>query len=459
MNYKSIIFLCLVFTFQVVFATEKQKRQPNILFFIADDCTFRDLGCYGSPDAKTPTIDKFAKSGMQFTQCFQATAMCSPTRSNIYTGIYPVKSGAYPNKTFVKEGTKSIVQYLAPKGYRTALLGKTHIQPKTAFPFEYLGDPGPELDFDKMDKFLSDVKEKQNPFCLFVCSHQPHLPYTKGDPSEYDPAKITLPPYFADTKETRAKFVKYLAEINYLDGEFNTSLELLKKYGFSENTVVIFTSEQGNSFPFAKWTCYGNGLQTAFLVRWPGVVKPGSVSDALIEYVDVTPTFLDIAGLPAPDVLEGKSFLPVLIGKKKEHKKYVYGVHTTRGITNGSEYYGVRTVRTKEFRYILNLTPEATFQNNLTVAPKKSIVFNSWKEKGKTDSLARALTYRYQHRPAEELYNLIADPYEMKNVADDPKYAAIKKKLRNKLHQWMKEQGDKGQQTELEATEHLWRGE
>lgn len=291
-----------------------QTSPPNILLFIVDDCTFRDIGCYGGTNVPTPNIDRVAIEGMQFNRCFQAVAMCSPTRSSLYTGIYPVKSGAYPNHTFEKDGTLCIVQHLAPAGYATALVGKTHISPKTSFPFEYLGDPGDELDFPKMEKFLTETSKKKQLFCLYVCSHQPHAPFTQGDPSKINPNKIQLPPYFVDTKETRDEFVKYLAEINYMDGEFGTCLEMLKNFGLSENTVVVFTSEQGNQFPFAKWTCYGNGLQSGFLVRWPGKIKAGK-TDAMIEYVDVAPTFIEIAGLKVPETIEGKSFLPVLEGK------------------------------------------------------------------------------------------------------------------------------------------------
>ena len=429
----------------------KESQQPNILLFIADDCTYRDLGCYGSTDAVTPTIDNFAKEGMQFSRCFQATAMSSPTRSNLYTGIYPVKSGAYPNHTFVKEGTKSIIQYLAPKGYKTGLLGKTHISPRTAFPFEYLGDKTDELDFSKMDEFLKKSSSDNQPFCLVVCSHQPHGPYTQGDPSKYDPSKVKLPPYFVDTKETRAEFVKYLAEINYLDGEFAHALELLKKNGYSDNTIVIFTSEQGNSFPFSKWTCYGTGLQSGFLARWPGKIKPATKSDAMIEYVDVVPTFMEIAGLTPPKVLEGRSFLPVLLGKETTHKKYVYGIQTTRGIIDGSDYYGSRTVRSEKFRYILNLTPDVAFKNVTMNGP----TFKSWIRKGETDPKAKELANKYQYRPAEELYDVASDPFEMNNLAENPMYAKEKKELNKKLVSWMELQGDKGQQTELEANEHL----
>lgn len=435
-----------------------QQSPTNILLFIADDCTFRDIGCYGGTNVGTPNIDNFAKEGIQFNRCFQASAMCSPTRSSLFTGIYPVKSGAYPNHTFVKEGTLSIVHHLASSGYNTALLGKTHINPKTAFPFNYLGNAGDDLDFRQMDNFLNQTTQKNEPFCLYVCSHQPHAPFTKGDATKFDPEKVVLPPYLIDTKETREEFVKYLAEINYMDEEFGKCLELLKKYSLYENTVVVFTSEQGNQFPFAKWTCYGNGLQSAFLVRWPGKIKPGK-TDAMIEYVDVAPTFIEIAGLKVPKAIEGKSFLPVLQGKKNKHKDFVYGLQTTRGIVKGSDHYGIRTIRSKMYRYILNLTPEEKFENIVTNSFESGGKFyQSWIEKANTDSIARAMVNRFQHRQSEELYDLVNDPLEMYNIANDPQYLTIKKKLKHKLLKWMEQQGDKGQQTEMEAINHQVKG-
>lgn len=429
--------------------------KPNILLFIADDCTFRDIGCYGGINVPTPNIDQFAKEGIQFNRCFQAVAMCSPTRSNLYTGIYPVKSGAYPNHTFVKDGTKSIVQDLSPADYQTAILGKTHISPKKAFPFDYLGDPSDTLAFSRMDQFLSETSQKKQPFCLFVCSHQPHAPWTQGDPSKFDPDKVKLPPYFVDTKETRRAFVKYLAEINYMDAEFGKALALLKKHGYADNTVVVFTSEQGNQFPFAKWTCYGNGLQTAFIVRWPGKIKSGSKSDAMIAYVDVTPTFIDIAGLKIPKWIEGKSFLPVLTGKENTFQKYVYSLQTTRGIIAGSDHYGIRSIRSERYRYIMNLTPEEKFTDIVTACIRSGGTFyKSWEEKAATDPGAKQLVDRFQHRPAEELYDDVNDPLEMNSIASDPKYASVKEELKGKLMEWMAQQGDKGEQTEMEALDH-----
>ena len=223
------------------------QTTPNLLFIIADDCTFRDLGCYGG-QAHTPNIDRLAGEGMRFTHCFQAAPMCSPTRHNIYTGLYPVKSGAYPNHTFAKDGTQSVVHYLKPLGYRVALSGKQHIAPKEIFPFEYSGKKNP--DFDTIDKLMAECKQSATPFCLFACSNEPHTPWNKGDPSRYDPAEVQLPPYFVDTAQTRADFVRYLAEITYYDWQVGECLKLLEKHGLAENTLVLVVSEQGSSFPF-----------------------------------------------------------------------------------------------------------------------------------------------------------------------------------------------------------------
>jgi N-sulfoglucosamine sulfohydrolase len=430
-------------------ATQSQK--PNFLFVIADDCTFRDIGCYGG-QAHTPNIDRLATEGMRFTQCFQAAPMCSPTRHNIYTGLYPVKSGAYPNHTFAKQGTQSVVHYLEPLGYRVALSGKKHINPPEVFPFEYSGK-GNNPDFAALDGFMGECKASQTPFCVFACSNEPHSPWNKGDASRYDASQLKLPPYFVDTPKTREDLTRYLAEITYYDGQVGQALALLEKHGVVDNTLVIVVSEQGSSFPFGKWTCYDTGLQSAFIARWPGKIRPSVVSDALIEYVDVLPTFIEAAQGHQPTVLDGKSLLPVLLGKTKEHKDYVFGEMTTRGINNGSEHYGIRSIRSSKFKYILNFTPETKFQNACT----KSAVFKSWQERAQTDAEAADKVRRYEQRPGEELYAITQDPYEWHNLADKPDYAQVKADLRRRLLAWMAATGDKGQATELEALEHQYK--
>ncbi len=418
-----------------------EPKQPNFLFILADDCTYLDIGCYGG-QAKTPNIDKLATDGLRFTQCFQAAPMCSPTRHCLYTGQYPVKTGAYPNHTYAKDGTVSVAHYLKDLGYRVALAGKTHISPRECFPFEYSG-----LDYDVLDKRFGDAAKGGKPFCQFVCSKEPHSPWNKGDASQYDPAKLKLPGNWVDTPVIRENYSRYLAEITYLDGQVGKCLELLDKHKLADNTLVIFASEQGSGFPFAKWTCYDMGLQSALIARWPGKVRANAVTDAMVEYVDVTPTFVDAAGGAPAEIFDGKSFLNLLLNKAKEHKKYVFGLQTTRGINNGSDYFGIRSVRSRDFKYILNLTPEMTFKN----ACSNQQYFQSWIEKGKTDPVAAEKARRYQHRPAEELYKVSDDLYEWTNLIDDPQYAAVKKELKTQLQNWMKSQGDKGQQTELEA--------
>ncbi len=429
------------------------EPKPNFLFINADDLTHRDLGCYGG-QAKTPNIDALAKQGMRFTQCFQAAPMCSPTRHNIYTGLYPVKSGAYPNHTFAKDGTQSIVHYLKPLGYRVALSGKRHISPEEIFPFEYSGK-GNNPDMEAIDKLFGECVESDTPFCLFACSNEPHGPWNKGDASQYPPDEIKLPPYFVDGPRTREDMSAYLAEITYYDGQVGQLMQLLRKHKLAKNTLVVVTSEQGSSFPFAKWTLYDSGLQTAFIARWPGKIKPGTVTDAMIEYVDVVPTFVDAAGGTPDPVLDGKSILPVLFGKTDHHKDHVYALHTTRGIINGSDHFGIRSIRSKQYKYIRNLTPDVEFTNAETKSPR----FDEWKEIAKEDKDAADKVHRYSFRPAEELYDVTKDWYEWKNLADDPKYADIKKDLSNRLDAWMKSQGDQGQATELAAFEHQKRGQ
>lgn len=440
--------------------TSDKFTKPNFLFILADDCTFRDIGCYGG-QAYTPNIDRLANQGMRFTHSFQAAPMCSPTRHNIYTGLYPVKSGAYPNHAYAKEGTKSIVHYLEPLGYRVALAGKRHIATKKVFPFEYLPDDK-NPDINAVDEFIASAKAGDKPFCLFACSNEPHGPWNKGNASRYKPDELKLPPYWVDTPETREGFSKYLAEITYLDGQVGDLLGVLDKHGLSDNTLVIFTSEQGNSLPFAKWTCYDSGLQNAFVARWPSRIRAGAVSDAMIEYVDVVPTFVTAAGgKPAP-VLEGKSYLGVLRGKTKKHKEHVYGIMTTRGIINGSEHFGIRQVRSRRYKYIVNLTPEVKFQNAVTregirIKNQACSIYDSWRKKAVSNADAADKIRRYENRSAEELYDVVNDPYEWNNLADDTKYSGVKKELRVKLLAWMEQQGDKGQETELEAFEHQGR--
>ncbi len=450
--------MCLLYRFSVSVlllqtlasvAGAAEQGKPNIVFMIADDCTFRDLGCYGG-QAYTPNIDKLSGEGMRFTRCFQAAPMCSPTRHNIYTGLYPVTSGAYPNHTTVQAGTQSVVAYLKELGYRVGQSGKTHVAPASVFKWEKIpGNSNPE--FDKVDTFIDSCASSKEPFCLLLCSNEPHSPWNKGDATRYPPEQITLPPYFVDTPETRSSMSKYLAEITYFDGQVGEALSLLEKHSVSDNTLVVVVSEQGSSFPFAKWTCYDNGLQSAMIARWPGKIQPGSVNPAMVEYIDLLPTFVEAAGGKPDASLQGASLLPVFAGNQ-DHKQYVFGIMTTRGIIKGSDHFGIRSVRSEKYKYIWNLTPDVEFENACT----NSAEFKSWQKlaaAGDADAIEKVK--RYQFRPEVELYDVVKDPLELNNLAGDDSYTAVKTAMKSTLDDWMNQCGDRGQPTEMEALEHM----
>ncbi|NEW81298.1 MAG: sulfatase [Mariniphaga sp.] len=452
MKRKAII-TALVTCAAITLSAQKGEK-PNLVLFMADDCSYYDLACYGNVDSKTPNIDKFATQGIRFTKGYQAAPMCSPTRHNLLTGLSPVKTGAYPNHTMAHEGTLSIVQHLKPAGYQVALIGKSHVQPASVFPWDLYVPltKSNDINFASVDSFIQECTSKHQPFCLFVMSNQPHTPWNKGNPDLFDPETIKLPPFYVDIPETRKGFCKYLAEVNYMDGEFGTLLGKLDKYKLADKSVVVYLSEQGNSLPFAKWTCYDAGVHSAYMVRWPGVIKPKTESDAIVEYVDIVPTFLEIAGIAPAAPIDGKSLVPLLEGKVKEHKQYTFSLQTTRGIYSGSEYYGIRSVADKKYRYIVNLTPEATFQNTETNGP----LFKKWKEKAKTDATAKWETDKFQHRPVIELYNLEADKYCMDNIANKSENRAVIVRMDKALKEWMVSCGDKGQSTEMEALQHQY---
>jgi len=412
---------------------------------IGDDHSWHDIGCYGSTQVRTPNIDRLAAHGMRFTAAFTATAMCSPTRQQLYTGLFPVRNGAYPNHSRVRPGTNSMAHYFLSLGYRVGLHGKWHIGPAEAFPFEKVKD---------LAEFIG--RDPEQPYLLIYASHNPHAPWPEAQ--GYDPARLKVPPYLVDTPQMRNALARYYTEVTMLDQEVGQCMKAVHQGPAPEHTIFIYTSEQGAQFPFAKWTCYDTGLHVALIVCWPGRVKPGSTSDALVQYVDVVPTLIEAAGGKVPEGLDGRSFLDVLLGRKDTHREYVFGVHTTLGIIAGQPY-PVRSIRSRRYKYILNLMPEATFFNVVTERGSDG-VWQSWKQRAAGgDEFAAARVRLYQHRPAEEFYDLETDPYELDNLADQPRYRAEMDAMRAELLAWMKQQGDHGVQTELEARRRQGRGE
>ena len=422
-------------------------HRPNILLFIADDMTYSDAGALGNRRLHTPNIDRLAQAGATFTHAFTASPMCSPTRHMIYNGRYPVSSGAYPNHAEANVGTRSVAHYLAELGYRVGLAGKSHVAPQEAYPFEPVS--GRELDWQRIESFIG--RDRRQPFALFIASTEPHQPWNKGDASRYDPATLELPPYFADTPETRDALSRYYAEITFMDAQLGRALDLLEERGLELNTLTMFFTEQGMGAPFAKWTLYDAGVRGSLVARWPGRIPAGQESAALIQVNDLLPTWIEVAGGWSPAAVEGRSLLSVLLDPTAEHREVVYGIQTTTGILSALEPYPIRSIRDRRYKLIWNLAPDNAFTNILT-EESRSGIFSSWR--ASADPGAQQLVTRYQHRPELELYDLEADPHELDDLASSPGHRERLREMLQQLKQWMAEQGDEGLRTEVEAPSH-----
>lgn len=424
----------------------KQGKTPNVVIIMADDLDSRQLSCYGGRNILTRNIDQLAGEGLQFNGIYTSHATCVPTRASLFTGLYPMRHGSFQNHKPVYKNMKSIGHYLTALGYRVGLTGKDHsTKPKTAFPFDIIDGFQPFC-VSSDDAYTLTATEKyitsgDKPFCLFIMSINPHKPWDQGDPSEFNAEKLVLPPSMVDTKETREQFCKYLAEIRRLDNQVGDVMQLLKKTGQDKNTVFIFLGEQGPQFPGGKWTCWDYGQKSSMIVRWPGVVKPKSTTDAIVQYEDITPTIIDIAGGNAIDSLDGKSFLPVIKGKSKTARTYAYGIYNN--IPEGPPYPS-RSIRDGHYKLILNLSPEKNYAIKWYNTPGDLGVWQSWQEKAKTDEKAGFLANRVSKRPAVEFYDMVKDPYELHNLAGNPSHHKQIASYTRVLQDWMKQQGDEG---------------
>ncbi len=443
---------------------------PNVLIIMADDCTYNDLPVYGGLNAKTPNIDRLAREGLTFNKAYLAEAMCQPCRAELYSGQYPMRNGCAWNHSASLPSATSMPQHLGEAGYRVGLAGKVHVKPEESFPFEKVGgfdpscvrNPTQAHEVSGIADFMS--RDTGEAFCLVVALVDPHVPWVMGDASKYPPKKIKLPPNLADTPRTREDFGKYLAEITYMDGQVGEILAALDATGLADDTLVLFTSEQGSQFPGCKWTNWDTGLHTALIARWPdGKVPAGKRTDALVQYADVLPTLLDVAGADVPaEKFDGSSFLPVLTGKKSKHRQFAYGIHNN--IPEGPPY-PIRTVTDGEYRYIRNLLPHEIYIEKHLMGSRGNGALNNpywstWVFEAGNNPSTYNLIKRYTRRPAEEFYHTAGDAYEMTNLAGEGSLRKIRNRLSAELDRWMRAQGDPGvAQDTFEAIQAARKGE
>lgn len=436
-------------------APAPDTKRPNLVVFLADDHGVDFLGCYGNPAIRTPNVDALAKQGMRFTRVFAASPTCSPSRAALWTGLYPSRNGTMGNHTNCRPGIKSLPAYLKPLGYRVVVANKADVRPKEVFNFEILKATLPQnpqhqrryraegLDTKAVDRFLAGhAKEHPNqPLCLILGDNGPHVIWEKN--KTYDPAKLPLSPIMVDTPKTRTALANYYQDITTVDLRVGDVLASLKQHGFEQNTLFLYTSDQGPEWPHCKWTVYDTGLRVPFIARWPGHIKPNAVCEALISAVDVTPTFLDLAGAQPVENLDGRSFKAVLLGKTQTFRDFVFASHTGDGQMN---VFPQRCVRDTRYKYVLNLIPENKWTTHFTkvmdIPDSHGDVYSTWVEKAKTDPQVAKLVATIEQHPAVELYDTQSDPYELNNLAQQPVFRPVLEQMRRELEKWREAQGD-----------------
>ena len=408
--------------------------RPNILVLVADDLGWRDSGPYGNAAVRTPNIDRLARSGLLVKRAFGTTPQCSPSRISILSGKYPHATGAEDLHTPLPDGERLLPSYLQAQGYFTGDMAKTHYGPNGERQFQWYS---PET-ARAFPGFLDSAGTR--PFFLWVGFHEPHRPYERGLVSPpHSPTHVVLPPYLADTPETRADVALYYDAIAHMDQAVGEMLEELDRRKLRENTLVVFLSDNGAPFPREKGTLYDGGTRTPLLFSWPGVIRAGAVYDrGLASTVDLAPTLLEIAGAAPPETVQGRSVRGMLTTPDSyAGREYVF---SERNWHDCDEHQ--RAVRSG--RYKLIRTDAYTALPLCTAADiGASPSFHALRALAKAGRLTRAQRRLFEAPRARiELYDLATDPWELRNVADEPAYARQVRELAAVLQEWVEQSDD-----------------
>jgi N-sulfoglucosamine sulfohydrolase len=410
--------------------------RPNMVIFLSDDHGWLDSEVYGAKDLRTPNMVHLAKTGMTFTHCFVASPSCAPSRAAMLTGLMPARNGAEANHSKPRAEIKKLPAYFQEIGYQVAGFGKVaHYNHDLDYGFDHYDKRhAPEVVREFLEK-----RDKTKPLCLFVGAHAPHVPWTTN--ATYEAASVRIPQTHIDTTSTRSFRARYYTDISTADSELGGIYDLARDQ-LGTNILFIYTSDHGAQWPFGKWNLYDAGIRVPFIASWPGVIAPDSRSDAIVSWLDLLPTLLELAGAPPPREIDGLSFAGVLRGNIRQHRDRIYSTHSADGKMN---IYPIRAVRTRDWKYILNLHPEFQHTTHIDAAQDRDGVkyWRSWQAATVTNAEAARIVQRYQSRPREELYDLRADPLEQHNLAADPVQSARLKAFREELKDWMKAQGDK----------------
>lgn len=439
----------------LVVALPATAAPKNVVLLIADDLGLQ-VGCYGDAVAKTPNVDALAKSGTRFTHAFASVSSCSSSRATILTGLPTHACGQYglahaTHNQHSFRNVRGLPALLAPAGYRSGVIAKLHVQPKEVYPFDVeVQNSGrnPVLIAAEVKKFIADSGDK--PFFLLVGFTDPHRAakgfandgkYPADVPAvKFDPKTLPVPYHLPDQPEVRAELAEYYQSVARLDDGVGRVLKELADAKKLDDTLVIFVSDNGIPFPGAKTTLYDAGVRLPMIVRKPGQ-KAGVASSAMVSWTDIAPTVLDWCRVkPAAGkkeiALPGRSVLPTLEQEKTEGWDAVYGSHQFHEITM---YYPMRMVRTRGHKLIVNLAHPLEY-------PSASDLWGSDMWQGvlkRGDKMMGSREVKaFLHRPKEELFDVTADPNELKNLAADPALAKTLEDLRGKLATWREKTND-----------------
>jgi len=392
----------------------KIESKPNILWIVADDLG-ADLGCYGNTVISTPRLDKLASEGAIYKNFFTVSAVSSPSRSSMITGMYPVSIESHQHRTQFKKplrtGIYPITKYFREAGYfctngnfrNTDKAGKTD--------YNFIA----ENIFDGTDW---NQRNEGQPFFAQIQINFPHRPFLRDTIKPINEKNIKLPPYYPDHKIARKDWAMYLETIQILDREVGKILDRLKEEGLEDNTVVFFFGDQGRPHVRAKQFLYDSGINTPLIIRWNGKIKAGTISDDLIQNVDLGPTSMQIAGISLPNNIQGQDFMKPE-GRKRD---FIFSMRDRRDETDDR----IRAIRSKDYKFIRNFHPERPYTQ-----------FNAYKKQAYPVLTLMQIMYRNgelnkqqeifmaNKRPEFELYDLENDPWELNNLAYKEEYKSL----------------------------------
>lgn len=428
-------------------AAPAADRQPNILWLSCEDIS-PHIGCYGDPQAITPHIDELARQGVRYTHAFTTAGVCAPCRSGIITGMYQTTLGTHHMRSTatLPDSIRPFPKYLREAGYFCTNNSKQDYQFRT---------PSGTWDQSSRDAHWRDRQDSSQPFFAvfnFTGCHESGIASTPkyrsvtevlSEDQRQNAGELSLPPYYPDTPIVREDWKRNYELITAMDHWVGRMIGQLKEDGLYDNTIVMFWSDHGVGLPRAKRWLYDSGTHIPLIVRIPEAFRRpqqgevGTASDRLVSSIDFAPTVLHLAGVDVPDHMQGRPFLGPNLPRPRD---YVYGARDRMD----ERYDIIRMVRDQRFKYIRNYEPLKTYYQYMNT-PEKGATMRELRrlhEKGKLP--AEAERYFSSSKPAEELYDCVADPHEVNNLADDPAYHEVVERMREAHQQWVQETGDLG---------------